>query len=106
SVPHLLLEQCSTQGRLPTDVPLLQVDLIFAHDAITSDIAVVEVEDDDGNVACYRIVGEDEIDLKQGHISWQSPLGRALLKKQVGDAVIWQRPAGQAEVTVLSVKYG
>src|ERR1700685_4566065 len=36
--------------------------------------AYVEVEDEDGTRASYRIVGEDEIDLDKGHISWRSPL--------------------------------
>src|SRR5208282_3061562 len=39
--------------------------------------AHVEVEDDEGSRATYRIVGEDEIDLDAGHISWRSPIGRA-----------------------------
>ena len=54
--------------------------------------AFVEVEDDDGSLACYRIVGQDEIDLDKGHISWRSPLGRALLKTRAGDAVVFRRP--------------
>ena len=44
--------------------------------------AFVEVEDEDGARTAYRIVGEDEIDLDRGHISWRSPLGRSLLGKR------------------------
>ena len=80
--------------------------------------AFVEVEDEDGARACYRIVGEDEIDVDRGHISWRSPLGRALLKKRPGDAVVFRRPAArpdlhpsvrattlEVELTVVSVRY-
>jgi transcription elongation factor GreB len=67
--------------------------------------AYVEVEDEDGGRATYRIVGEDEIDLKKGHISWQSPLGRALLKRREGDAVVFRKPSGEVELTVVSVRY-
>ncbi|HTQ42849.1 MAG TPA: transcription elongation factor GreB [Polyangiaceae bacterium] len=67
--------------------------------------AVVEVEDEDGARSTYRIVGEDEIDLKRGHISWRSPLGRVLLKRTTGDAVLFRRPSGEIELTIISVRY-
>ena len=67
--------------------------------------AFVEVEDEEGARATYRIVGEDEIDLAKGHISWRSPLGRSLLKKKAGDSVVFRRPSGEVEMTVLSVRY-
>jgi transcription elongation factor GreB len=67
--------------------------------------AFVEVEDEDGGLATYRIVGEDEIDLSRGHISWRSPLGRSLLKKRAGDTVVFRRPSGETELTVVSVRY-
>ena len=67
--------------------------------------AVVEVEDEDGTRTTYRIVGEDEIDLKRGHISWRSPLGHSLLKRREGDVVILRRPNGEVELTIVSVRY-
>jgi len=67
--------------------------------------AYVEVEDEEGTRAAYRIVGEDEIDLDRGHISWRSPLGRSLLKKRAGDTVLLRRPSGEIELTVLRVRY-
>jgi transcription elongation factor GreB len=54
--------------------------------------AIVELEDDQGVRATYRIVGEDEIDLDRGYVSWRSPLGRALLKRSEGDTVRVHRP--------------
>src|SRR5208283_1005725 len=57
--------------------------------------AHVEVEDEAGARVTYRIVGQDEIDLGKGHISWRSPLGRALLKRREGDTVVLRRPSGE-----------
>src|ERR1700678_3055210 len=44
--------------------------------------ATVEIEDEDGARSSYQIVGEDEVDLSRGHVSWRSPIGRSLLKKE------------------------
>ena len=67
--------------------------------------AYVEVEDEDGVRVTYRIVGEDEIDLAAKHISWRSPLGRALLGKKTDDTVVLRKPNGEVELTVLAVAY-
>jgi transcription elongation factor GreB len=67
--------------------------------------ATVEIEDEDGKRARYRIVGEDEIDLARGHVSWRSPLGRALLKREEGDVVMLKRPSGDVELTIMAVRY-
>lgn len=51
------------------------------------------------------IVGTDEVDLSRNHISWVSPLGRALLKATEGDSVVLHAPGGTEELTVLEVRY-
>jgi transcription elongation factor GreB len=51
------------------------------------------------------IVGTDEVDLKRNHISWVSPLGRALMKSAAGDSVVLQAPGGTEDLTVLEVRY-
>ncbi len=51
------------------------------------------------------IVGTDEIDLNRNHISWVSPLGRALIKSAAGDSVVLQLPGGTEYLTVLEVGY-
>jgi transcription elongation factor GreB len=51
------------------------------------------------------IVGTDEIDLDRNHISWVSPLGRALMKSAAGDSVVLQLPGGTEDLTVLEVCY-
>src|SRR6201987_637095 len=51
------------------------------------------------------IVGTDEVDLSRNHISWVSPLGRALMKSAAGDGVVLEAPGGQECLTVLEVRY-
>jgi transcription elongation factor GreB len=51
------------------------------------------------------IVGSDEVDLDRNHISWVSPLGRALLKSAEGDTVVLQAPGGTEYLDVLEVHY-
>jgi transcription elongation factor GreB len=51
------------------------------------------------------IVGTDEVDLNRQHISWASPLGRALMKSAAGDSVVLQAPGGTEYLTVLEVRY-
>src|ERR1051325_8659797 len=51
------------------------------------------------------IVGIDEVDLDRNHISWVSPLGRALIKSAEGDRVVLDAPGGSEYLTVLEVRY-
>lgn len=51
------------------------------------------------------IVGADEVDLDRGHVSWISPVARALLKAHVGDAVPVRTPAGIDTLEVLAIRY-
>jgi transcription elongation factor GreB len=51
------------------------------------------------------IVGTDEVDLNRNHISWVSPLGRALMKSAADDTVILHAPGGTENLTVLEVCY-
>jgi transcription elongation factor GreB len=67
--------------------------------------ATVEVEDEEGEARRYQLVGEDESEPKEGRISWRSPIGRALLKKRVGDVVVVQRPAGDLELEITAIVY-
>ncbi|HTO95802.1 MAG TPA: transcription elongation factor GreB [Myxococcales bacterium] len=69
--------------------------------------ATVTVEDEDGGRATYQIVGGDELEesLGAGRISYEAPLGRALLGKREGDTVSVRRPAGEVELTILKVEW-
>jgi transcription elongation factor GreB len=66
---------------------------------------VVLVEEGGGE-RTYRIVGPDEADPSSGRISFQSPVGRSLMKRRVGDVVTVQRPAGEIELRIVAIRYG
>ena len=68
--------------------------------------STVDLEDaDSGQAVTYQIVGEDEADIKQGKISFASPLARALIGKFAGDVVQVQTPGGQREYEMIDVRY-
>ena len=67
--------------------------------------ATVVIETEDGDERTWRIYGEDEVDVEAGVLSWKSPLGRALLGKEEGDAVTYQAPSGTREVELIEVRY-
>ena len=68
--------------------------------------AIVELEDPHtGDAVTYQIVGEDEADIKQGKVSYASPMARALIGKFAGDIAQVQAPGGQREFEILDVRY-
>lgn len=68
---------------------------------VTVDLEAV----DDGRPVTYRIVGDDEADIKQGMISVSSPIARALIGKEEGDLVQVEAPGGKVEYEILKVRY-
>ncbi len=67
--------------------------------------AAVTVVQPGGDRRTFCIVGEDEADLKEGKISYVSPLAEALLDARVGKTVLWRRPAGNLQLTVEAIDY-
>ena len=65
--------------------------------------SVIEVRAEDGETETYHLVGAVEADPQSGRISVESPVGRALVGKRVGDEVVVSVPAGEISLTVLSV---
>lgn len=68
--------------------------------------ATVQVQDEDsGTKAKYKIVGEDEADVRAGKISISSPIARALIGKEEGDVVEVMAPGGPKSYEILKVKF-
>ncbi len=65
----------------------------------------VTVEDEDGEQSRWQLVGSDEWDVNEGRISVLSPIGKALLGKQVGDDIEVRRPKGDLELTIVALDY-
>ncbi len=63
----------------------------------------VTVQDEEGKCSSYRLVGEDEISLPRGDISWKSPLARAVIGKQKGATVTVLRPSGPVDLELIEV---
>ncbi len=67
--------------------------------------ATVKLLDEDENPVTYQIVGQAEADAKQGMISYNSPLGRALIGRQVGDEVEVTVPSGDKFYLVEKIEF-
>ena len=67
--------------------------------------AIVTVENEAGESSIYQIVGADEIDLKLGKISVDSPLAKALIGKSIDDEVQFQGPSGSLVYYIEAIKY-
>jgi transcription elongation factor GreA len=63
------------------------------------------LDEDSGQKSKYKIVGEDESDVKAGKISISSPMARALIGKEEGDVVEVMAPGGPKSYEVVKVKY-
>lgn len=90
------------QKRLPSltvvsDKPGNQQQVFFG--------AWVTLENEYGDEVTYRIVGADEIDTSGGLISLDSPLARALLKKQLDDEVLIHQGDKQIRYNLVDIKY-
>ena len=67
--------------------------------------AFVTLEDDNGQRTTYQIVGPDETDTHAACVSCESPMGRALLGREVGDEVTVPRPKGSALFTIEAISF-
>src|SRR3954464_6990867 len=67
--------------------------------------ATVRYANSGGTERLVSIVGVDEVDLNRHHISWVSPLARALMKSGPGDTVILRAPGGTEQLDILDVRY-
>ena len=68
-----------------------------------STVTIINTETDEE--VTYRIVGDDEANVKAGMISYQSPIARALISKEIGDVVNVHTPGGEVEYEIDDVSY-
>jgi transcription elongation factor GreA len=68
-----------------------------------SKVTILNVETEEQ--VAYRIVGDDEANVKEGKISYQSPIARALISKEIGDVVVVKTPGGDVEYEIDDVVY-
>ncbi len=74
-------------------------------DTVKFGATVSVLDEDSGDKANYKIVGEDEADVRAGKISISSPIARAMIGKEVGDVVEVAAPGGAKSYEILKIKW-
>ena len=92
------------EGKL-SHVQIIDITKIPESDKVIFGCTVDIVNVDSDEVKQYKIVGDDEADIKQGKISYQSPIARALIGKEVGDVVRVVTPGGEVEYEIGQVQH-
>lgn len=92
------------EGKL-SNVQVIDVTEIEAHGKIIFGSTVALLDVNTGQDITYKIVGEDEADIKNGLVSFSSPIARALISKNEGDVVEFRVPDGERSYEVIEVRY-
>ncbi|MDY6943749.1 MAG: transcription elongation factor GreA [Pseudomonadota bacterium] len=92
------------EGKL-SNAQVIDVTQLEPSDRVVFGATVDLVEEESGDEVTYRIVGEDEADIKSGMISVTSPIARALIGKRTGDVAEVQAPGGVRFYEILRVSY-
>ena len=92
------------EGKL-SNAQVIDISTILQGDRVIfgSLVTIINLETDE--TTSYRIVGDDEADVKAGKISYQSPIARALISKEIGDVVVVKAPSGDVEYEIDDVVY-
>ncbi len=80
------------------------IDEPHSHDKVQMGSTVTVCEDGEGVEETFRIVGSAEASPASGLISNESPLGKALLNKVVGDAITVQTPGGVLHFKIMAIR--
>ena len=109
---HAAREQQSfNEGRIAdieaklSNSEIIDVTKVSANGRVVFGSTVRLANAEDGEEVSYRIVGEDEADIKLGLVSVTSPIARALIGKIAGDFVVVVAPKGETEYEILAVEY-
>ena len=92
------------EGKL-SNLQVIDVTTVDAKGRIVFGSTVELVDEDTGKDTVYKIVGEDEADIKTGLISCSSPIARALIGKNEGDVINFSAPGGEKQYEVIEVRY-
>lgn len=92
------------EGKLST-AQIIDISKITPGDRVIFGSKVTILNIDTDEQVSYRIVGDDEANVKEGKISYQSPIARGLIGKEIGDVVIVTTPGGDVEYEIDDVVY-
>ena len=109
---HAAREQQSfAEGRIKeidgklSNATIIDVTELDAGGKVVFGATVLISDEDSGEEVTYQIVGEDEADIKEGRISFGSPIARALIGKEEGDVVSVVTPGGEKSFEIVEVRY-
>lgn len=109
---HAAREQQSfVEGRISelenklSNAEIIDVTKINANGKCVFGATVALLDIQTGDELTYKIVGDDEADIKSGRISISSPIARALIGKQIDDIAEVQAPGGVREYEITGVEY-
>jgi transcription elongation factor GreA len=88
-----------------SNAQVIDVTTVDARGKIVFGATVDLLDEQSGKEIAYKIVGEDEADIKVGLISFTSPIARALIGKNEGDDVSFSAPGGEKHYEVIQVRY-
>ncbi len=91
------------EGKL-SNAQIIDITKIPKSDKVIFGTTVIVVDDNNKKVT-YKIVGEDEADIKIGKLSVTSPISRSLIGKNEGEIVVIKTPSGEKEYEIIEVKY-
>ncbi len=109
---HAAREQQSfAEGRIQeiesklSNIQVIDINKVPQGDKVIfgSTATIINLEAD--QTVTYKIVGDDEADVKQGKISYQSPIARALMGKEIGEVVVVKAPSGDIEYEIDNVEF-
>jgi len=109
---HAAREQQSfAEGRIKaidgklSNANIIDVAALDAGGKVVFGTTVLIADEDSGDEVTYQIVGEDEADIKEGRISFGSPIARALIGKVEGDVAAVVTPGGEKSFEIIEVRY-
>lgn len=109
---HAAREQQSfAEGRIQeiesklSHAQIIDISKIPEGDKVLFGVTVTIVDVNSDQTQQYRIVGDDEADIKAGKISYQSPIARGLIGKEVGDVAVIKTPSGTVEYEIDEVRH-
>ena len=92
------------EGKL-SNAQVIDISSMPQGDRVIFGSLVTIINMDTEQSTTYRIVGDDEADVKAGKVSYQSPIARALISKEIGDVVVAKAPGGDVEYEIDDVVY-
>ena len=88
-----------------SNATIIDVSTLDQNGKVVFGVTVDVADEETGDELSYKIVGDDEADIKNNMISISSPIARALIGKEEGDIAEVNTPGGIRELEILEVKY-